>query len=182
MTIIPDQARTPVFTFTRFALAQATKQSVGYDIRASLLEPMQEEDEQEYREIQFRNELNLGYTLTTKRDPLFPEPYVVLAPGHRAMVPTGIYSELPENVEAQIRSRSGLALKNGIVVLNAPGTVDPDYRGEWHVILHNVSREPFAILDGARIAQAVFADTLQLTFELPEAAVRGAGGFGSTGT
>lgn len=109
---------------------------------------------------------------------------IVLKPMERALIPTGLYLELPIGVEAQVRSRSGLALKKGISVLNAPGTVDADYRGEVGVILINLSQEDFTINDGDRIAQLVLARHERATFELVEMlseTQRGAGGFGSTG-
>ncbi|MCO5090437.1 dUTP diphosphatase [Bosea sp. (in: a-proteobacteria)] len=110
---------------------------------------------------------------------------VVLAPGERALVPTGLAIELPEGFEGQVRPRSGLAVRHGVTVLNAPGTVDSDYRGEVRVPLINHGREPFAITRGDRIAQLVIAPVTQVL--LAEAATltptaRGAGGFGSTGT
>lgn len=102
----------------------------------------------------------------------------------RAIVPTGLFLELPEGYEAQIRPRSGLAAKKGITLLNAPGTIDADYRGEIGVILVNLSKEPFVIENGERIAQMVIAKYEQIqwenTSELSETE-RGAGGFGSTG-
>jgi len=110
---------------------------------------------------------------------------VILAPGERAAVPTGLAIALPAGIEAQIRPRSGVALRHGITVLNAPGTVDADYRGEVQVILINLGREPFRIERGARIAQMVLASVLQATIceaaNLDETS-RGVGGFGSTGT
>jgi len=108
-----------------------------------------------------------------------------LDPGKRMLVPTGLAIALPPGYEAQVRPRSGLALKNGITVLNSPGTVDADYRGEVGVILANLGEEPFVITRGMRIAQMVVAPVTQLRWseadELPDTA-RGAGGFGSTGT
>ena len=109
---------------------------------------------------------------------------VVLAPGARAVVPTGFALALPEGFEAQVRSRSGLAAKNGVAVLNAPGTIDADYRGEVGVILINHGRDPFIVSRGARIAQLVFAPVTVASFIETEAlpdTTRGAGGFGSTG-
>lgn len=109
---------------------------------------------------------------------------IVLKPLERALVKTGLFMELPVGSECQVRPRSGLALKKGITVLNSPGTIDADYRGEVGVILINLSSEPFVVEDGERIAQLVFAQVEQaqfhLTTELSETE-RGAGGFGSTG-
>lgn len=108
---------------------------------------------------------------------------IVLAPGKRTLVPSGIAIELPDGYEAQVRPRSGLALKHGVTVLNAPGTIDADYRGEVGVILINHGHEPFTIRRGDRIAQIIVAPVVQAQFheaELSETA-RGAGGFGSTG-
>jgi dUTP pyrophosphatase len=109
---------------------------------------------------------------------------VVLEPGARTLVPAGIAIELPEGVEAQVRPRSGLAAKNGITVLNTPGTIDSDYRGEIKVILVNLGQEAFRITRGMRIAQMVIARheraELVETVSLSETA-RGAGGYGSTG-
>jgi dUTP pyrophosphatase len=109
---------------------------------------------------------------------------LVIAPGAWALVPTGLALELPEGMEAQVRPRSGLALKFGVTVLNAPGTIDADYRGEVGVILINHGREPFTVSRGMRIAQMVIAGVQQITLvetgNLGETA-RGVGGFGSTG-
>lgn len=109
---------------------------------------------------------------------------VVLAPGTRALVPTGIAIALPAGFEAQVRPRSGLALKNGITVLNSPGTIDADYRGEVGVILNNTSDLPFTIERGMRIAQMVIARHERAVWtevESLDETERGAGGFGSTG-
>ena len=112
---------------------------------------------------------------------------IELAPLQRAMVPTGLFIELPVGYEAQVRPRSGLAAKHGISVLNAPGTIDADYRGEIKVILVNLSNEPFAINPGERIAQMVVAKHERVDWvdvesvEQLEQSERGAGGFGSTG-
>lgn len=110
---------------------------------------------------------------------------VTLAPGERTVIPTGLTIALPAGYEAQVRPRSGLAVKNGLSVLNSPGTIDADYRGEVGVILINLGREPFAVERGMRIAQMVVAPVTRVawksTGELPGTA-RGAGGFGSTGT
>lgn len=112
------------------------------------------------------------------------EEKVVLDPGCRALVPTGLSIQLPEGFEAQVRPRSGLALKHGVTVLNAPGTIDADYRGEIAVILINHGSDPYEIVRGARIAQLVVAPVMRAI--LAPAAVldvtqRGDGGFGSTG-
>ena len=109
---------------------------------------------------------------------------VVLRPMERRLIPTGLYIALPAGYEAQVRPRSGLALKHGITVLNAPGTIDADYRGELGVLLVNLSNEAFTINDGERIAQMVIARHEQATFvEVGEldATERGAGGYGHTG-
>jgi len=109
---------------------------------------------------------------------------VELAPLGRALVPTGLYMQIPAGYEGQVRPRSGLAAKKGITVLNTPGTIDADYRGEIKVILVNLSDTPFTIEPGERIAQMVFARCEQAQFEEVEAldeTERGAGGFGSTG-
>jgi len=109
---------------------------------------------------------------------------MTLAPGERALVPSGIAIALPEGSEAQIRPRSGLAIKHGITLLNAPGTIDADYRGEIKIIMANLGQEPFTIRRGERIAQMVVAPVLsarlQAVAELPETG-RGSGGFGHTG-
>lgn len=108
-----------------------------------------------------------------------------IAPGERALVPTGIAIALPPGYEAQVRPRSGLALKSGVTVLNTPGTIDADYRGEVKVILVNLGQAPFVVERGARIAQMVVAAHAQPAWEVVEslgATDRGAGGFGSTGT
>ena len=113
-----------------------------------------------------------------------PEGVIRLAPLARTLVPTGLYLEIPDGYEAQVRPRSGLAIKHGITVINAPGTIDCDYRGEVKVPIVNLSDEAFEIAHGDRIAQMVFARYEQASFE--EVSVlseteRGAGGFGSTG-
>lgn len=109
---------------------------------------------------------------------------ITLAPMQRCLVPTGLYMALPIGFEAQVRPRSGLAIKKGITVLNSPGTIDADYRGEVCVILINLSAEPFVIEDGERIAQMVIARYEQVAWEEVEVlddTERGAGGFGHTG-
>ena len=109
---------------------------------------------------------------------------VTLAPMQRALIPTGIYIALPKGYECQIRPRSGLALKHGVTVLNSPGTIDADYRGEIKVILVNLSNEPLTIEAGERIAQMIVARYEQIEWEAAEelsSTERGAGGFGSTG-
>ena len=107
-----------------------------------------------------------------------------IEPGGRALVPTGFAIALPPDFEAQVRPRSGVAAKHGVTVLNSPGTVDADYRGEVKVILVNLGSEPFTVTRGMRIAQMVIAPVTQGRFELAETlpeTARGAGGFGSTG-
>ena len=109
---------------------------------------------------------------------------VTLAPGARAAIPTGLVLAIPQGFEGQVRPRSGLALKNAVTVLNAPGTIDADYRGEVKVILANVGERPFEVVRGERIAQLVPAPVLRADFNVVEeldATARGAGGFGSTG-
>lgn len=109
---------------------------------------------------------------------------ITLKPLERTLVKTGLFIELPVGYEAQVRPRSGLAYKNGITVLNSPGTIDADYRGEVGVILVNLSNEPFVIENGERIAQLVIAKHEQAEWQLVEELAeteRGTGGFGSTG-
>ncbi|MBL7928589.1 MAG: dUTP diphosphatase [Bacteroidia bacterium] len=109
---------------------------------------------------------------------------VVLNPGERKLIPTGLLIEIPEGYEGQVRPRSGLAFKHGITVLNSPGTIDADYRGEVKVILINHSDQPFTIQNGERIAQLVLARHEQIEWVLTEELAetqRGSGGFGSTG-
>ena len=114
----------------------------------------------------------------------FTDSPIELQPLERKLIPTGLFIELPVGFEAQIRPRSGLAFKHGVTVLNSPGTIDADYRGEVKVLLVNISNEKFVINDGERIAQMVIAKheqvNWQLTDELTESE-RSAGGFGSTG-
>ena len=114
----------------------------------------------------------------------FLESEISLKPLEWAKIPTGLFIEIPQNYEAQVRPRSGLAARYGVTVLNAPGTIDPDYRGEVEVILVNFGKEPFTVKDGDRIAQMVISPLVRA--ELSEAGSlseteRGAGGFGSTG-
>lgn len=113
-----------------------------------------------------------------------PDGPVTLQPMQRALIPTGLYLEIPEGYEGQVRPRSGLAFKHGITVLNTPGTIDADYRGELKQILINLSNEPFVINNSDRIAQIIFARCEQAEMvevdELTETE-RGAGGFGHTG-
>ncbi len=110
---------------------------------------------------------------------------VVLLPGERALIPTGLQIALPAGFEAQIRPRSGLAVRDGITVLNTPGTIDADYRGEVKVVLANLGRAPFTVTRGMRIAQMVVQPVVRAQFTemetLPDSG-RGASGFGSTGT
>lgn len=109
---------------------------------------------------------------------------VELAPGARALVPTGIAIALPEGYEAQVRPRSGLAARDGVTLLNAPGTIDSDYRGELKAILINLGQAPFTVIRGSRIAQLVVAPVSRAAWqpvERLEESARGEGGFGSTG-
>ncbi len=109
---------------------------------------------------------------------------VILNPGERALVPTGLSFELPEGFEIQARPRSGWAIKQGMTLLNTPGTIDADYRGEVKIILINLGKEPIEISDQDRIAQLVLCPVLQAEFDLKESlseTERGVGGFGSTG-
>lgn len=109
---------------------------------------------------------------------------ITLAPGARALLPTGLRLAIPSGFEVQVRPRSGLALKHGVTVANAPGTIDSDYRGPLGVILVNLGAEPFHIAHGDRIAQLIVAPVVQAAFDLAESlddTERGAGGFGSTG-
>lgn len=109
---------------------------------------------------------------------------IVIKPLERVLVPTGIFIELPHGFEAQIRPRSGLAIKHGITVLNSPGTIDADYRGEIKVILINLSKDDFIIKNGERICQMVIAQYVKANFQQVESlseSVRGEGGFGHSG-
>lgn len=113
-----------------------------------------------------------------------PEGPIVLKPMQRVLVPTGLFMEIPEGYEGQVRPRSGLAIKNGITVLNTPGTIDADYRGEVKIILINLSDTDFTINSGERVAQIVFARCEQMevvSVETLTETERGAGGFGHTG-
>lgn len=110
---------------------------------------------------------------------------LVLAPGERALIPTGFAFEVPAGFEVQVRPRSGLALRAGVTCLNTPGTIDSDYRGEVGVLLVNLGREPFTVRRGERIAQLVVAPVVQAAFREVAALAsssRGGGGFGSTGS
>jgi dUTP pyrophosphatase len=112
------------------------------------------------------------------------EESISLLPGSRALISTGLFIELPEGHEAQIRPRSGLALKHGITVLNSPGTIDADYRGEIKVLLINHGHEPFVIQNGERIAQMIVAKYERVSWEIStelNTTERGTGGYGSTG-
>lgn len=127
----------------------------------------------------YATDLSAGMDLRANID----EP-IVLQPLQRALVPTGIFMALPAGYEAQVRPRSGLAIKKGVTVLNSPGTIDADYRGEVCVILVNLSSEPFTIADGERIAQMVIARHEKVEWQSVEelgATERGEGGFGHTG-
>ena len=110
---------------------------------------------------------------------------LIILPGKRALVPTGLVLEIPAGCEGQVRPRSGLAMRHGITCLNAPGTIDSDYRGEVKVLLANLGDEAFAVVRGMRIAQIVFAEISRVTLEegsRPAVTARGENGFGSTGT
>jgi len=125
------------------------------------------------------SELAAGFDLHAAVD----EP-VTLEPGERALIPTGIAIAMPAGMEAQVRPRSGLAVKHGVTVLNAPGTIDADYRGEVKVPLINLGREPFVVRRGERIAQMVFQllpDVRLVEVDELDATERGEGGFGHTG-
>ncbi|HLW39749.1 MAG TPA: dUTP diphosphatase [Brumimicrobium sp.] len=128
---------------------------------------------------QYETKLSAGVDLRANLSESF-----TLQPMEREIVKTGLFLEIPEGYEAQVRPRSGLAIKHGITVLNSPGTIDADYRGEIGVILVNLSKAPFVIEDGDRIAQLVFAKVEQAEWEVQDElseTERGAGGFGSTG-
>lgn len=128
----------------------------------------------------YATELSAGLDLRANLDAP-----VELKPLARALVPTGLFIELPAGYEAQIRPRSGLASKHGITVLNSPGTIDADYRGEVKVLLINLSDSPFVINDGERVAQMVIARHENISWQLADSldeTERGAGGFGHTGT
>jgi dUTP pyrophosphatase len=110
---------------------------------------------------------------------------IMLKPLERALVPTGLFIELPAGYEAQVRPRSGLAIKKGVTVLNTPGTIDADYRGEIMVIMINLSGEPYTIADGERVAQMIIARHERAEWEQVDILIgtaRGSGGFGHTGT
>ncbi|MCW5694789.1 MAG: dUTP diphosphatase [Pseudolabrys sp.] len=129
---------------------------------------------------EYQSALAAGFDFTAAVD----EP-LTIAPGARALVPTGLAMALPAGFEAQVRPRSGLAMKQGLTVLNAPGTIDADYRGEVQVLLINLGSEPVVITRGMRIAQCVIATVTRAIFvEVPalDQTIRGAGGFGSTGS
>ena len=129
---------------------------------------------------QYATELSAGLDLRANIDAP-----IELKPLERTLVPTGLFIELQKGYEAQIRPRSGLAFKNGVTVLNSPGTIDADYRGELKVLLVNLSNTPFMINDGERVAQMVIAKHEQITWALTDTldeTQRGAGGFGHTGT
>lgn len=128
----------------------------------------------------YSTEMSAGMDLRA----FLPGGAITLQPGSRALIPTGLHIALPQGFEAQVRPRSGLAFKKGVTVLNAPGTVDADYRGDVGVILINQGEAPFEILDGERIAQLVIAKYERIYWQETETlneTDRGAGGFGSTG-
>ena len=128
---------------------------------------------------EYATELSAGMDLRANIDAP-----IVLKPMQRCIIPTGLYMALPEGYEAQVRPRSGLAIKKGITVLNSPGTIDADYRGEVGVILINLSQEDWTVTDGERIAQMVIARHEQVEWnqvEILDETERGAGGFGHSG-
>ena len=130
-----------------------------------------------FYESEFAAGMDLRAAVETTED-------LVIAPGDRARIPTGLAIALEQGYEAQIRPRSGLAAKHGVTVLNSPGTIDADYRGEIKIILINLGNQPFAVSRGMRIAQMVIAPTVQaqcVVVETLDETVRGSGGFGSTG-
>ena len=109
---------------------------------------------------------------------------LVIGPGKQALIPTGLFFEIPPGIEGQVRPRSGLALEHRVTVLNSPGTVDSDYRGEIKIILVNLGERDFRVRNGDRIAQIVFSPVLRVSFQRRDATAstaRGSGGFGSTG-
>lgn len=143
----------------------ATIGSAGMDLRAYITE----ETSLKYQSDWFKNSLVGG---------------IKISPMSRIMIPTGLYIQLPQGYEAQVRPRSGLAIKNGITVINTPGTIDEDYIGEICVLLVNLSNEPFTVLSGDRIAQMVINKYEKCDWELVEELAkteRGEGGFNSTG-
>ncbi len=114
----------------------------------------------------------------------FVQPPVTIAPGESSLIPTGLCFAIPQGYEVQVRPRSGLAAKNGVTVLNTPGTIDSDYRGEIKIILINLGKTPFVVNNGDRIAQIIVAPVVRGNFvpaDSLDETVRGAGGFGSTG-
>ena len=128
----------------------------------------------------YQTDLSAGVDLQAA----LPDGPVILAPMQRAAVPTGLFMAMPEGVEAQVRPRSGLALKQGLTVANAPGTIDADYRGEIKVLLINLGTEDVKIEHGMRIAQMIFSPVLKASFQTTDElndTRRGQGGFGSTG-
>jgi dUTP pyrophosphatase len=128
---------------------------------------------------QYQTELSAGMDI-----PAYIESSVTLKPGDRTLIPTGLFLEIPPGYEMQIRPRSGLALKHGITVLNSPGTIDADYRGEIKVLLINHGREPFVISKGDRIAQMILAKYEVISWEATSqlnTTERGDGGYGSSG-
>ncbi len=132
----------------------------------------------------YATNLSSGFDFRANLDKPF-----ILEKGKRGVIPTGIFFEIPENFEIQVRPRSGLAAKNGVTVLNTPGTIDADYRGEIKIILINLGDEDFTINHGDRIAQGVFASVLSKNIvdfikvdKIDENTERGSGGFGSTGS
>lgn len=149
------------------------------EVRLSFVDPNLSDEKKQLLMPKRQSELASGCDLVANN----PEP-IVLEPGCRALIPTGVAIALPAGTEAQVRSRSGLALKHGLMVLNSPGTIDADYRGEIKVVLANLSNQAFTVEYGLRIAQLVIAPVLMPSFVVVDSledSERGAGGFGSTG-
>lgn len=158
----------------------ATQGSAGFDLVANFVN---ESDYEAYAN-KFKKSPNKDYLVLANE--INPEDYtVLLLPGCVAPIPTGIYMEIPEGKELQVRPRSGIASKNGLTVINTPGTIDSDYRGEIIVLLYNASKYPQAITQGMKVAQAILAPYDRANFIIKESlsdTVRGDGGFNSTGT
>jgi dUTP pyrophosphatase len=162
--------------------SRASHGAAGYDLHASLF-TVTTGGEQIGREIKGHNEWNKPVNFTAKQDALGGKFHYTLFPRFRTLIPCGFKTSLPPDVHAEIRPRSGQPWKCGVTVLNAPGSIDSDYRGEWMVMLINHSEVPYEIYDGDRIAQAVFVRHQVYPWQEGSVneTVRGNGGFGSTG-